>query len=250
MYYEDNQVIKAFKIYSTLAAKGKIEKDEIRLYLADDSIRGLVDQFAKEVDCTVIVAGDYIYMIPISMNSIYHISNENIKKDYLPSRSVNSDIYLMYVAIIILFGEFYDGYQSINPTRDFITMEDWLNSVNERIFSLKEHDEEILKELEKEYEYNWIAILEKWDPLNDLKENVKKQDARTESRLSFLNITKKFLEANELIKDIGNNEIELTEKAKTIIQRYYMDYEFNRGILEFMYNLEGNKEDYRDASHI
>jgi hypothetical protein len=238
IYYDHEQVMKAFKIYSKLSVDGYVEKDELRLYLADDVIRGLVDQFAKEVACTIFVAGDYIYMIPISISSIFHVSNDSIKREYLPSKALNADIYLMYVTIIILFGEFYDGYQSINPTRDFISMDDWLMNVNERIFSLKEYDIDTLKELEKEYEYNWLTILDKWDPLDDLKESAKKQDARTASRLSILNNTKKFLEEQELIKDIGNNEIELTEKAKTIVQRYYMEYEFNRGILDFMYQLE------------
>lgn len=242
MYYSNEQVMKAFKIYSRLAAEGTGEKEDLRQYLVDDALRGLIDQFAEEVQCTVFVAGDYIYMIPKAVVSDFHISNENIKREYLPARASNADIYLMYVAIIVLFGEFYDSYQTTNPTRDFISLEHWLNSVNERIFSLKEHDTEKLQKLEKEYEYNWVTVLENWELLDDLKEGVRKQDARTASRLTFLNITKNFLEEQELINDIGNDQIELTEKAKTIIQRYYMDYEFNRGILDFMYSLDKNME--------
>lgn len=242
MYYSNDQVMKAFKIYSKLAAEGLGEKDDMRQYLVDDSLRGLIDQFAEEVQCTIFVAGDFIYMVPKTMASNFHISNESIKRDHLPGRATNADIYLMYVSIIVLFGEFYDSYQTTNPTRDFISIEDWLNSVNERILSLKEHRVDKLEEIEKEYEYNWLAILESWDLLDDLKEGVKRQDGRTISRLAFLNISKKFLEDQELIRDIGNDEIELTEKAKTIIQRYYMDYEFNRGILNFMYDMDENLE--------
>jgi molybdopterin converting factor small subunit len=249
MLYHHEQVIKAFNLYSKLSVKGYGENDELRLYLADDAIRGLVDQFAKEMDCTIVSAGDYIYLIPISIDSIFHVSNDTIKRMYLPSKAVNLDIYLMYVTIIILFGEFYDSYQTMEATRDFISLGDWLLGVNERIFALKELDIEELKKFEKEYEYNWVAIVEKWDAMDDLKENVKAQNARTISRLSFLNTVKRFLEAQELIKDIGNDEIELTEKTKTIIQRYYMELEYNRGILEFMYQLDKRKEKEKDASH-
>ncbi len=237
MLYEQKQVIEAFKIYSTLAINGKAHKDDFRLYLADDSIRGLVDQFAKEVDCTLLVVGDLIYMIPLAINSPFHISNETIKEKHLPSRAVNADIYMMYVAIIILFGEFYDSYQTTEATRDFIKMEDWLNSVNDMILSLKGYNEEKLMELETKYEYNWIAIVDKWDALDDIKENVQ-QTARTISRMSFMNIVKRFLKEQELIEEIGNDEIQLTEKAKVIIQRYYMELEHNREILEFIYSLE------------
>ncbi|EOD00251.1 DUF6063 family protein [Caldisalinibacter kiritimatiensis] len=250
MMYNHEEVIKAFNLYTKLSVNGYGEKDELRLYLADDEIRGLVDQFAKEVDCTIITAGDYIYLIPISMDSIFHVSNDTIKRKYLPSKAVNLDIYMMYVAIIVLFGEFYDSYQTIEATRDFISLENWLLSINERVLALKEYDKEELKELEKDYEYNWISIVEKWDAMDDLKENVKTQDARTNSRLSFLNTVKKFLEEQGLINDIGNDEIELTEKAKTIIQRYYMELEYNRGILEFMYQLDKREEEDKDASHI
>lgn len=241
MIYDNQQIMKAFKIYSKLALTGIGLKDDMIGYLVDDNLRSLVDQFAEEVKCTVFIAGDSVYMIPKAISSEFHISNENIRKNHIPGKSTNPDIYLMYLIIIILFGEFYDGHQSINPTRDFISISDWLEAVNERILSLKEHPKEKLKELERSYEYNWISIINKWEPMDDLKESVKNQDARTVSRLSFINITKNFLKNQELIEELGNDEIELTEKAKIIIQKYYMEYEFNRGILDFIYNIEMQK---------
>jgi len=248
MLYRQEEILEAFKIYSTLAIDGKAYKDDIRLYIADDSIRGLVNLFAKEVDCTLLVVGDFVYMIPLVTSSPFHVSNETIKQKHLPSRAVNADIYMMYIAIIILFGEFYDSYQTTEATRDFIKMEDWLNSVNDKILSLKGYDEEDLMALEQKYEYNWISIIEKWDALDDIKENVQ-QNARTISRMSFMNVVKRFLEEQELVEEIGNEEIQLTERAKAIIQRYYMELEYNRGILEFIYSLEERKGE-NIASHI
>ena len=248
MIYEQEQVIQAFKIYSTLAINGKGYKDDLRLYIADDTIRGLVNQFAQEMDCTILVVGDMVYMVPLAIYSPFHVSNQSIKDKHLPSKAVNADIYMMYISIIILFGEFYDSYQTIEATRDFIRVGDWLNTVNEKVLSIKTFDEEKLLELEERYEYNWIAIIDKWDALDDIKENVA-QTARTISRMSFINVVKKFLEHQELIEEIGNDEIRLTEKAKAIIQRYYMELEHNREILEFIYSLE-EKEGEGNASHI
>ena len=90
-------------------------------------------------------------------------------------------------------------------------------------------------------------MVDKWDALDDIKENVQ-QTARTASRMSFMNIVKRFLLDQELIEEIGNDEIQLTEKAKAIIQRYYMEMEYNREILEFIYSLE--KESEGHARHI
>lgn len=249
MEYSQNQVIKAFNIYAALSNKGYGDIDDLRIYLADDNIRSLVDQFAKEVDCVIFPAGDKLYFIPKAIDSAFHVSNESLKNTYMPSRATNTDIYLMYITIIILFGAFYDSYQTIEATRDFLPVEEWLNMINDRISSLKEHDREELLSLEKEYSYNWVNILDKWDALDDLKENVTTQDARTKSRLGFLSIVKKFLQSQELITDIGNQELSLTEKAKTIVQRYYMEYEFNRGILEFIYKTT-EKVREEDASNI
>lgn len=241
LQYNNEQVMQAFKLYSILSMKGYGEKEELRLYISDEMIRGLVDQFARQVDCTIFASGDYIYMIPVSRNSVFHVSNDSIKKEYLPTKSVNLDLYLMYTTIIVLFGEFYDSYQTTEQTRDFININEWLSSINERIEALNEHDIEKLKELDNQFDYNWSAIIEKWMDMDEIKERVKSQDARTISRKSFLNTVKQFLEAQELVKDIGNEELELTEKAKNIIQRYYMEYDYNRGILDFMYNLDHKK---------
>ena len=95
--------------------------------------------------------------------------------------------------------------------------------------------EEELRKVEEEQEYNWQKIAQKWMALDDVKENAKKLTGIMASRLSFLNMTKQFLEKQDMVKDIGNYELELTEKTKVIMQRYYMDYEYNRGLLDFIY---------------
>ncbi|MDE5416055.1 DUF6063 family protein [Alkalihalobacterium chitinilyticum] len=243
MDYSQEEVMMAFQIYAKISQKGYSEGDELRLYLAEDKVRGLVDQFAREVDCTIVSVGERLYFIPLAVNSPFHISNDTLKKTYFTGKTINADIYFMYVTIIILFGEFYDSYQTTEATRDFISMSDWLEQVNERLETLQAIGDEELKELEKEYEYNWSAIIEKWSDLDDLKETAKAQTGRTISRLSFLHTVKRFLEAQELIEDIGNDELQLTEKAKVIVQRYYMELEYNRGILEFIYSLERRKEE-------
>lgn len=243
MDYSQDEVIKAFQIYAKISRKGYSEGDELRLYLAEDKVRGLVDQFAKEVDCTIFSVGERLYFVPMALNSPFHISNDTLKKTYFTGKTVNADIYFMYVTIIILIGDFYDSYQTTVPTRDFISMSDWLEEVNERLETLQAIEEEELKELEKEYEYSWSAIIGKWADMDDLKETAKAQTGKTISRLSFLHSVKRFLVAQELVQDIGNDELQLTEKAKVIVQRYFMELEYNRGILEFIYSIDRQKEE-------
>jgi hypothetical protein len=238
MNYSESKVMQAFELYTLLARDGQAGIESLSLYLADDSIRGLVDSFAHHVDCVVLLAGEKIYMLPKTKLSPFHVNNDYIKRTYLKSGSTNADIYLLYFATIVLFGAFYDSYQTLEPTRDFIGIDDWARIVNERINILMEHEDEKLIEREKEFSYNWKQIIEKWEDMNDIKETAKKQSGNTISRLSFMDTAKRFLMDQGLIEEIGNNEVILSEKAKTIVQRFFMDVEYNKGILEFIYQWE------------
>ena len=235
MAYKEQEIIEAYKLYSRLARGGSESVEEMRLYTRDERIEELINQFAREDQATVIIAGGMAYLVPIASSSPYQMSNETIKKLYLPNNATNLDIYLMYVATIILVGEFYNSYQTKEPTRAFITMAEWLEAIQNRMEALWALGEEELRKVEEEQEYNWQKIAQKWMALDDVKENAKKHTGVMASRLSFLNMTKQFLEKQDMVKDIGNYELELTEKAKVIMQRYYMDYEYNRGLLDFIY---------------
>lgn len=235
MSYKNEEVLEAYKLYSKLAVEGSCSLGEMRAYTREEQIEELMNQFANQDHATIIIAGEEVFLVPIASSSPFHMSNETIKKLYLPNNATNLDIYLMYVATIILLGEFYNSYQTKEPTRLFITMEEWLEAMNVRMDTIAQMDKEILQKIEEEQEYNWLKILDKWLALDDVKEKAKRLTGVTASRVSFLNMTKQFLEKQDMIKDIGNYELEITEKTKVIIQRYYMDYEYNRGLLDFIY---------------
>ena len=114
----------------------------------------------------------------------------------------------------------------------------WLETMDMRMESLQAQDEDFLRTKEKELEINWVAIKNKWLAMDSVKENVKNQDARTISRLGFLNQTQRFLIGQGLVVDIGDFQMQLTEKAKNIYYGYYMNSERNQDILNFMYSLE------------
>jgi hypothetical protein len=243
MNYSEQTVIKAFQIYTNLARDGFADKEAVQQYRADDEIRSLLDVFSHEVDCVIVGTSEQLFLIPETRLSSFHVSNDWIKRHYLRSGATNGDIYLLYFSTIILFGSFYDTYQSQEPTRQFLRIEEWVRFIQERIDQLKTHDEEEIKQLEKEFSYNWSLIIEKWEDMDDIKETAKKQSGNTISRFSFMDTVKRFLVDQELILEIGNDEITLTEKAKTIIQRYFMEVEYNKGIFEFIYGFERSEED-------
>lgn len=242
MNYPEHKVVKAFRLYTVLARDGVASDDAVQSYRADDELRSLLDTFSHEVDCVIISTSEQLFLVPETKLSPFHVSNEWIKRNYLRSGATNGDLYLLYFATLILFGSFYDTYQSQEPTRLFLRMDEWVRFVQERIDQLKTHDEDELKQLENEFFYNWRLIIQKWDDMDDIKEQAKKQSGNTISRMSFIDTVKRFLTDQDLVQDIGNEEIRLTEKAKTIIQRYFMEVEYNKGIFEFIYGFEGGAE--------
>ncbi|MFC0212491.1 DUF6063 family protein [Paenibacillus chartarius] len=251
MAHENATVMKAFRLYTLLAREGAVGKEQLQEYMLDDEVRGLTDQFAREVECVTIIAGDRLYMIPETRLSPFHVSNETIKRGYLRANALNADLYLMYVSIIVLIGSFYDSYQTMEPTRSFIGLDEWTALVNERIAMLRRHPEAELRAMEKEFSYNWMSLIERWEGMDDIKETAARQSGNTISRVSFMDTVRRFLIAQELAADIGNHEITLTEKAKMIVQRYFMELEYNRGILEFLYQFDqGEEEAVRDAGDI
>ena len=246
MQYAEQTVLKAFQMYTKLARDGVADKETVQQYRADDDIRGLLDAFGREVDCVVVGTSEQLFLIPETRLSPFHVSNDWIKRRYLKSGATNGDIYLLYFSTIILFGTFYDTYQSQEPTRQFLRLDEWVRLIQERIDQLKTHEEEELKQLEKEFSYNWSLIIEKWEDMDDIKETSKKQSGNTISRFSFMDTVKRFLVDQELVQEIGNDELALTEKAKTIVQRYFMEVEYNKGIFEFIYGFEGDAENAID----
>lgn len=238
MDYPEHKVVQAFQLYSKLARDGGAGKEFVQLYKADESIRSLLELFATQVDCVVVNTSEQLFLVPLARISPFHVSNDWIKRNYLKAGATNGDIYLLYFASLVLFGSFYDTYQSPEPTRQFLRLDEWVTLIQERIDFLKTHEDDEIAQLEKEFSYNWGLIIEKWDDMDDVKENAKRQSGNTISRMSFIDTTRKFLLHQELIADIGNQEVILTEKAKTIVQRFFMDVEYNKGIFEFLYALE------------
>lgn len=244
MRYNQEDVLKAFSIFTELAQKGVASGDFVKAYKVEEAVRALTDHFAAMNDADCLVVGQELYLLPKTKLSPFHISNEQLKKMHLPAKATNVDLYLVYFCTIVLVGCFYNSYTTKEPTLDFITMDRWLAEVNKRIDSLKEHDEETLKKMEKEFSYRWIALIEKWDALDDLKETATRQTGNTLSRMSFLDTVRRFLQAYDLIEQIGDGEFSLTEKTKVIVGRYFMEQEFNRGIMEFLYSFEEGEEEH------
>ena len=244
MDYHEREVMQAFNLYTKLARVGSAEKEAVQLYTSDDNVRSLVEKFAREVECVLVRTTERLYLIPETRLSPFHVSNDWIKRNYLRTESVNADIYTVYFATIVLFGAFFDRYHSKEPTLQFISLADWVEEMNERVRYLQSHDEDVLISSEEEFSYNWRAIIDKWEDMDDVKETVARQSGRTISRLSFIDMTKRFLIEEGLVQEIGNYEITITEKARIIIQRFFMDATYNNNIFEFIYD----EEEIDDAS--
>ncbi|MGN7479555.1 DUF6063 family protein [Solibacillus silvestris] len=243
MFFDGENVLKAFKLYTKLAREGTIKDEDYQQYLSNDEVSDLIDLYAAEVECVLFIAANQLYMVPKTMSSPFHVNNEYLRKTYFKSGATNSELYLAYFVAIVLLGEFYNSYSTNEPTLHYLSLARWVEAVNERMEIVAQHPQEQLKALEKEHSYNWLTIIENWTALDTIKESAKSQRGQTLSRLSFIHTVKNFLVKEKIINDIGNDEVELTEKTKIIVQRYFMNLEHNNEILQFLYDLQPQKED-------
>lgn len=246
MQFQQDMVMQAFEMYNELALNGRITGKSVRLYKIDTDFRALVDMFCQKVDTVCIEVGEEVLLIPTVKLSEFHVSNDTLKKEYFRSKGKNEDLYMMYFATICVIGEFYNSFHTLNPTRSFITIDEWIEAINRRIESLASFDEETLKEKEKYYSYRWSLLIEKWEGLDDVKESLMKQRASTSSRVSFLLITIRFLQDQEILVEVGEGEYQLTEKTQVIIGNFFMDSEYNRGIIDFLFQLKEVGEQHAD----
>ncbi|MCK1998496.1 DUF6063 family protein [Psychrobacillus psychrodurans] len=249
MFYDAKNVMKAFELYTKLARDGLLDGEDFQQYMSNDEVFGLLEQYTSHMECVLFVAANQLYMVPKTTTSQFHVNNEYLRKTYLKSGATNSDLYLSYFATIVLLGEFYNSYLTKEPTIHYLSLSRWVEAIDERMEVLVQHPEDRLKELERQHAYNWLSIIENWTTLDAIKESAKSQKGQTLSRLSFIHTVKKFLVKEKVINEIGNDEVELTEKTKMIVQRYFMNLEHNNEILQFLYDLEP-KEGAFNADYI
>lgn len=246
MNYSEQKIIEAFKIYSMLASVGESDFIMQKRYYEDDEIRYLVDIFCEEVDALVLSDGEKLILVPKGLESPFHLSNEALRKEIFGQSATNKQLYTAYVSIIILIGSFYNSYQTTEKTLDFISISEWVAEVSEIMEELAQFDEEELQKLDRKYEYNWSAILNYWTDLDEVRED--SEDIRALSRRNFLIRVANFLCKNGWLENLGADEYTLTEKMDTVILGYYMDYELNRGLVDFLYGIkeENDGKDLED----
>ncbi|KAB2953673.1 non-ribosomal peptide synthetase module [Heliorestis acidaminivorans] len=240
--YSSQDVLQAFRLYARLAEDSVLSGEAIHSYIHNEEVQSLLEQFAQEVDCVVLRAGEELHLVPQSKVSSFHLKNESIRK-YLGAQATNIDLYMMYFSILVFIGQFYNNFQSTAVQRDFLTTEAWLQQINERIETLRQQGEAELLRYGQEMQYNWLPIIEKWDAINDIKESALKQKGKTISHFSFLDKVLQFMIDEKIVKQIGEEEYELTEKSQVIVQKYFMDLDHNRNILKFMFQYDGKKTD-------
>lgn len=237
MNYELDKIKAVFQLYSEMMYRGEAPKEVTTLYQSDIAARELMDAMAEVMECEIFPADRKLYLIPRASDSLLSISNQELLKRYFPASFQNKEIYTLYFALMVLVGEFYDSDTSMRPTREFVSIDHWIHQISLLLDSLKNLGKETLEQLEKDQEVNWLMIIDKWDSLDTYREDVVEKK-RAASKYAFMETVKNFLIKQEVLEDVGADEVTLTEKAKVIVSRYYMNTDYNRELMSFIYGLK------------
>lgn len=241
--YRDESIQAAYALYQELLLKGEVRKarkSELYKLYYDTNVRDIIHNiFLPQAGANVVANEGVLYLIPNVDNIELSYSNKELRE--IMKLKNNKELYLARFMQIIAFSEFYGPqFHLTGEPRSFIEVRELLASVRNFIKVFDSEDEEILKELADEYEFNIIDLIEAWHSLAEVTEDVKDERRATKRNTGFLLKVLRFWEEEGLITVENNEEIYLTNKMKTIAHYYNQ----NERIAKIQELLEGTNKNF------
>ena len=213
------------------------DKSEQSWFLKHEHESEIMEAFsflAEEMGLIVCERNDVIYLSPGVNNSIFSMTNEEIR-DRLGKRFTNIDMYASFFIMHVIISEFYR--ESLPDTHlVFLSTSDLLDAVDEKINAMS--DLLHLDEVSEDLKFNFVEIRDLWQGLQSVqrrRENDEFVQKGKSSKLALINTTLNFMREEGLIA-VSNDVIYLTDRFKAIIDRAYRHKDVHFGITEFINN--------------
>ena len=224
MNYDENVLKEAFMLYHSLLEDGSLEKKKkpeiYRFFFSSqvkDVLQNIIQPIAKVKFFNV---DDTIYLVPETDNEVFSYSNEELRN--IMKLNSNKELYMAQFIWLCVLSEFYgDQFQYTNEIRTYVKVEEILKKVDDYISEFKKLNEDERYELSVEYDMDLEGLIEVWENLGSITEDVKDIRRATKRNYGFVLKVLDFWEKEKLIIVRNNEEIVLTEKMKNIAGQYY-----------------------------
>ncbi|MDE5977552.1 MAG: hypothetical protein K2G70_03690 [Turicibacter sp.] len=219
MSYEREEILLSQQIFYYLLKHRELsEQKEKTLYYAYTGSERIIDLLKDQAEisnCMIERYGSSIYLIPKEENEFLGFSKTELKRLLCKSGAIDKDYYLSQFVILTLLVEFYDGQGQSAKGRDFLRVGELQNIISER---LKEgasyYDEQTQQQLGIAYQ----NMLEAFEALRSGEKATKQKTTKE----GFLSEILKFLQDQQLIDYIKEDELITTTKKLDQLMDYYL----------------------------
>ncbi|WP_010200216.1 DUF6063 family protein [Bacillus sp. m3-13] len=241
MNYEEGVFREAFVLYQALIKYKEIDKKKhnelYRTYFSPKVREVIQNVIQPDAKVRIFQLDETIYMVPEIDNEVLTYTNEELRN--VMKLSTNKELYMAQFIWINVLSEFYgDQFQYTNESRTYVKVEEILRNVEEYIKQFKEIDEEELADLSALYDMDLEGMIEVWDGLRSMTEDLTDVRRATKRDYGFLLKVLSFWENERLLIIHNNEEIVLTEKMKNISAHYYHHEERINRIKELLNKVE------------
>lgn len=241
MNYEEGVFREAFVLYQALIKYKEIDKkkhnDLYRTYFSPKVREVIQNVIQPDAKVRIFQLDETIYMVPEIDNEVLTYTNEELRN--VMKLSTNKELYMAQFIWINVLSEFYgDQFQYTNESRTYVKVEELLRNVEEYIKQFKKIDEEELADLSALYDMDLEGMIEVWDGLRSMTEDLTDVRRATKRDYGFLLKVLSFWENERLLIIHNNEEIVLTEKMKNISAHYYHHEERINRIKELLNKVE------------
>lgn len=224
MNYEEGVFREAFVLYQALIKHKEIDKKKhnelYRTYFSQEVREVIQNVIQPEAKVKIFQIDETIYLVPEIENEVLTYTNEELRNEM--RLSTNKELYMAQFIWINVLSEFYgDQYQYTNESRAYVKVEEILRKVEAYINQFKEIEEEELADLSSLYEMDLEGMIEVWDGLRSMTDDLNDVRRATKRDYGFLLKVLSFWENERLLVIHNNEEIVLTDKMKRISTQYY-----------------------------
>lgn len=246
--YSEELVRAATKLHQTLLLKGQVRRgNNLDVYesYSDPEVRTILHNILLPDTGAIIVQGDNVlYLVPEVDNNELSYSNKRMRE--IMKLKDNKELYMAQFILINVMAKFYsEQFILTNEPRSFVDIGEVIMDVRDFIEGFKRESDESIQDLSEEYEMNISSLIEVWDGLKDETEEIKDVRRAYTRYYGFLNKVLNLWINEGLITISKDEEINLTDKMKSITGTYYNQTERINKIKDLLENTE--MERYKNA---
>jgi len=238
-----NKIKQATRILQHLLENGEMNQEmESELFSAyqDTEVAEILSVFEEELDMTIIRAGRNLYMVPGQDNRVLGFRTKDFK-EWLGANASLNDIYQAYYIAMVLFSQFYSGKNQNPKIRQFLSVSQFLEILDQRFEAILQQEQEAVMDREAEMGLNLLSVAESW------KSKVRMEGNKRTTKQGIVLYICRMLANEKLIYLLEDREIRTTRKLDDLMKHYFLSdqriEEINR-IFE-----EGGESHGIDESH-